>query len=105
MIERDNLHWRKDGDGLALCRSTKAMVRVVPDDRWPGMWRVRRHDGRLTDMVNLTRAKDAAMCIALADLNCRETCSEVPYAPAREEAATTLASRPIERTSDAGAAR
>ena len=32
---------------------------VVPDDRWPGMWRVRTPDGRVSDMVNLTRAKDA----------------------------------------------
>jgi len=33
--------------------------RIVPDPRWPGMYRVRRPDGSLTDMVNLTRAKDA----------------------------------------------
>jgi hypothetical protein len=28
-----------------------------------------RWDGHLTDMVNLTRAKDAALSLALADLN------------------------------------
>ena len=33
---------------------------LVPDDRWPGMWRVRNGDC-LSDMVNLTRAKDAAL--------------------------------------------
>jgi len=33
--------------------------RIVPDPKWPGMYRVRRPDGSLTDMVNLTRAKDA----------------------------------------------
>lgn len=33
---------------------------VRPDDRWPGMWRI--HDGdRASDMVNLARAKDAAI--------------------------------------------
>jgi hypothetical protein len=32
------------------------------------MWRV-RHGGKLTDMVNLSRAKDAAISIALAELN------------------------------------
>jgi len=36
---------------------------LVPDDRWPGMWRVRNGDC-LSDMVNLTRAKDAALCWA-----------------------------------------
>ena len=33
---------------------------VIEDERYPGMWRVRRPDGSLTDMVNITRAKDAA---------------------------------------------
>jgi hypothetical protein len=33
---------------------------VVPDPDWPMMYRVRKPDGRLTDMVNLTRARDAA---------------------------------------------
>jgi hypothetical protein len=33
--------------------------RIVPDGRWPGMFRLRLPDGSLSDMVNLTRAKDA----------------------------------------------
>ena len=33
---------------------------VVPDPDWPNMYRVRRPDGSLTEMVNLTRARDAA---------------------------------------------
>jgi hypothetical protein len=33
--------------------------RIVPDAKWPGMYRLRLPDGSLTDMVNLTRAKDA----------------------------------------------
>jgi hypothetical protein len=35
---------------------------VVPDAAHPGMWRVRWPDGRLSDMTNLTRAKDAVTC-------------------------------------------
>jgi endogenous inhibitor of DNA gyrase (YacG/DUF329 family) len=34
---------------------------IVPDDRWPGMYRVRRPDGSLTDMLNFTRARDALL--------------------------------------------
>jgi hypothetical protein len=34
-----------------------------------GMWRAVRPDGRLTDMVNATRARDAAMGFAIASLN------------------------------------
>ena len=37
---------------------------VVPDKEWRGMYRVRRPDGRLTNMVNLTRTRDAARCFA-----------------------------------------
>ena len=32
--------------------------RIVPDPKWPGMYRVRLPDGSLTDIVNLTRATD-----------------------------------------------
>ena len=37
---------------------------VVADERYPGMYRVRTPDGALSDMVNLTRAKDAALALA-----------------------------------------
>jgi hypothetical protein len=36
--------------------------KVVPDSAHRGMWRVRWPDGRLSDMTNLTRAKDAVAC-------------------------------------------
>jgi hypothetical protein len=38
-------------------------VSVEPDAAWPNMWRVRMGDRR-SDMVNLTRAKDAAIAWA-----------------------------------------
>jgi hypothetical protein len=31
----------------------------MPDQHWTGMWRIAFPDGRLSDMLNLTRAKDA----------------------------------------------
>jgi hypothetical protein len=34
--------------------------KVVSDAAYPGMYRVRCPDGRLSDMVNLTRANEAA---------------------------------------------
>jgi hypothetical protein len=40
---------------------------VVPDTEWLFMYRVRRPEGTLTDMVNLTRARDAAQCFAEQD--------------------------------------
>jgi hypothetical protein len=41
----------------------------VPDDTYPGMWRVRLPDGKLSDMLNPTRARDAARTIALGLVN------------------------------------
>jgi hypothetical protein len=35
-------------------------IHVEPIDRWPGMYRVRKGD-EVSDMVNLTRAKDAGI--------------------------------------------
>jgi len=33
--------------------------RIVPDAKWPGMYRIRLPEGSLSDMANLTRIKDA----------------------------------------------
>jgi hypothetical protein len=33
--------------------------RIVPDGNYPGMYRLRLPDGSLSDLVNLTRARDA----------------------------------------------
>jgi hypothetical protein len=46
------------------------------------MWRVKMPSGKLSDMTNLVRAKDAAMSIAVAILNreqkAQETALEAP---------------------------
>jgi hypothetical protein len=39
---------------------------IAPDARWPGMWRVKLPNDLLSDMVNLTRAKDAAVSLSRA---------------------------------------
>jgi hypothetical protein len=46
----------------------KPLLRVVSDERWPTMWRVEFPDGRLSDMVNLARARDAARTFAMRGL-------------------------------------
>ena len=66
MYASDELAW--DGDDLRLGRGRK-LVSIVQDEKYPQMWRVRRPDGTLTDMVNRTRAKDAAIAYGLAILN------------------------------------
>jgi hypothetical protein len=44
-------------------RACKPMATIIPDDRWPGMWRISWPDGRLSDMANLSRVKDAAIAL------------------------------------------
>ena len=66
MYDRDALKW--DGDRLRL-RSGRLLATLERDRTWPAMWRVRLPTGHVTDMVNRTRAKDAAATLALAVLN------------------------------------
>ena len=40
------------------------LAEIVPDGHWPTMWRVLWPDGTLSDMANLTRARDAAFVMA-----------------------------------------
>jgi hypothetical protein len=59
---------RWEGHQLRLLTG-RLLATVEPDRQWAGMYRVQFRDGHLTDMVNLTRAKDAAVSLALSDLN------------------------------------
>jgi hypothetical protein len=65
IVGRDRLIWRTTKHGLSLHygMGRQPLVRVQPDADWPGMHRIELPDGRLSDMVNLTRAKDAAFGI------------------------------------------
>jgi hypothetical protein len=61
---------RWEGHRLRLLTG-RLLATVEPDSQWAGMYRVRFRDGHLTDMVNLSRAKDAAITLALTNLNNR----------------------------------
>jgi len=52
-------------EGHTLRHGKRILASIEPDKDWPGMWRVRLPNGQLTDTVNLTRAKDAAVVLAL----------------------------------------
>jgi hypothetical protein len=67
---RARLRWK--GNHLMIDRR-QAGAQLVPDARWPGMWRVEYPKGVLSDMANRTRAKDAAISLVLASLNTKET--------------------------------
>jgi hypothetical protein len=67
-------------NGLELRHGKRLVATVIPEPEfpgvyrspsWPKMYRV-QIGSNLTDTVNLTRAKDAAIALALADLNRRK---------------------------------
>jgi hypothetical protein len=83
MYDRKKLIWRKTPDSWELHVS---IVTVVPDDTYPAMWRVRRPDGTLTDMANLTWARDGAVAIALGVLNRQVVGRAEPQSAGRKDA-------------------
>src|SRR5260370_38476329 len=87
-----SLEWK--GDGLHLDGKGKAPVTLVPDDKWPNMWRVRCPGGRLSDMANRVWAKDASITIALRLLNGKEKATEAPYRRSAAEGVGLLTPKP-----------
>jgi hypothetical protein len=47
--------------GLFIANRRTPAVVIVPDETWPGQWRVIEPDGSLSDHTNLARAMDAAL--------------------------------------------
>jgi hypothetical protein len=64
---KDCLMWH--GYRLLLRAGRRLLAAVEPDSERPGMWRVRLPDGDVSDIVNRTRAKDAAQLLALVTLH------------------------------------
>jgi hypothetical protein len=63
-FHRRTYEWRQTGQTWELTTAGQTVAQVVPDEKYPGMWRVDLGDDPLSDMVNLTRAKDAALSLA-----------------------------------------
>jgi hypothetical protein len=80
---RDRLSWHKSAGGFALHREglRAPLLHVMPDATHRGMWRIRHPDGRLSDMANLTWAKDGAVALALNLLNGRQAQETAAGAP------------------------
>jgi hypothetical protein len=85
---RERLKW----NGRGLFFGQRRIMTIEPDTVHASMFRVRRSDGSLTDLVNLTRAKDAATGIGLDTLNMKETA--VGISPARF-AVSAVSSSPV----------
>jgi hypothetical protein len=65
VVRPDHLHRDAVWKGNDLIFHGRVVASVVLDAKWPRLWRVRLPDGHTTDMVNLSRARDAARSLAL----------------------------------------
>ena len=54
----------RPGFELHYGQAKAVLAHALPDEAWPGMWRLHWPDGRVSDMTNLTRCKDAGRAIA-----------------------------------------
>ena len=71
IVGHDRLNWRHADGRLFLYygNNRNPLLTVERDSDYTGMYRIRFPDGGLSDMANLTRAKDAAVALALKSLN------------------------------------
>jgi len=60
--------WKRDGADWVLLHKRRRMGRVAPDHEHRCMYRVVLSRGRLSDMANLSWAKDAALAAAIREL-------------------------------------
>jgi hypothetical protein len=82
IVGHDRLKWRHADDRWFLFHGNNRnpLISIEPDSKYAGMYRLRFQEGGLSDMVNLTRAKDAAIALALRSLN--SGAQEAPQAAA-----------------------
>jgi hypothetical protein len=63
-----SLKWKPIGTGWRLYDGTRRFGDVVPDSKYPGMWRCVLSGGRLSDMANLSWARNAVLEAATREL-------------------------------------
>jgi len=89
-LDREPCDGRIPDDG-----KRRVILQIVPDERYPHMWRIKLPGGGLSEMPSRPRVRDAAMSHALMLLNSqnnrRETGSEAP--PVRSNHSTARLGR------------
>jgi hypothetical protein len=62
------LTWKRSGKGWRLFDGKRRFGEVVPDSKYPNMWRIVLSGGRLSDMANLSWARNAVLEAATREL-------------------------------------
>jgi hypothetical protein len=63
------LNWKRCGADWLLFYGKRRMGRVVPDQKYPGIYRIALPSGRLSDMANLSWAKSHALVAAEREID------------------------------------
>jgi hypothetical protein len=84
------LEWKGTRIGVKGQWRTGPVLEIVPDAKYPAMWRVTLPGGGLSDMVNRSRAMDAARTLLLQILNSQDPpVGAPPIAPNEQGAGET----------------
>jgi hypothetical protein len=78
---KSSLAWHRKGPDWVLFSGHRRMGRVVPDSKYPGMWRSTMSGGRLSDMANLAWAKNAVLVAAEREVEYEARCKRTPKCP------------------------
>jgi hypothetical protein len=62
-------HERLGKKTLHLDRNPQVLIELIPNGEYTGMFRLKHPNGHISDRLNLTRARDAAISVVLASLN------------------------------------
>jgi hypothetical protein len=97
VIAANDLTWRKDRDGWLLTAKGRKFGRVVPDSKYPCMWRPVLSGGRLGDMANLSWCKSVTLDTAVRGLEwkVRECRAQAPSKCPENEGVFLSSSPPI----------
>jgi hypothetical protein len=82
------------GGDWRLFHERRLVGRVVPDTTHPGVWRVKLPGG-VSDMVNFSRAKDAARLLAIRQMERNRNAAEIEKKVVRNQGAFSRPSSPM----------
>jgi hypothetical protein len=92
------LTWHRDGADWILLAGRRRFGRVVPDRKYPDMWRSVLSGGRLSDMANLAWAKNAVLVAAEREMEYEARVAIRPPKCPQKEGVFQDAAAPIEQT-------
>jgi hypothetical protein len=91
--------WKRDGADWILINGRRRRVgRVVPDAKWPGMWRSAMLGDGLSDMANLSWSKNAVLLCGEREIEHAARSANRPSKSQQNEGAFGPSASPVAKT-------